>query len=69
MTFVDPKALTSTVSSKISTNMTAAEFTNAVKAFYNNVYSTGIFVTKTMYSKDGNVTTNVMNASTTVFLI
>ena len=69
MTFVDPKSFTSTVSSKISTNMSATEFTNAVRSFYNNVYSAGIVVTKTMYSKDGNVTINGMNASTIIFSI
>jgi len=49
--------------------MSATEFTNAVRSFYNNVYSAGIVVTKTMYSKDGNVTINGMNASTIIFSI
>ncbi len=36
LTFVDPKTLTNTVSGKLSTNMTAGDFYNAVRPYYNN---------------------------------
>lgn len=69
MTFVNPKTLANTVSGKLSTNMSAGDFNNAVKAYYTNVFNAWISVSKTMYSEDGNVTTNAMNASTIVFSI
>jgi hypothetical protein len=69
LTFLDPKTFTNIVSAKISTNMSAGDFTNAVKTFYNNVHSAYISVSKIMYSKDGNVTTNEMNAYTIIFSI
>jgi hypothetical protein len=69
LTFVDPKTLANTVSGKLSTNMSAGDFNNAVKDYYTNVFNAWISVSKTMYSEDGNVTTNAMNASTIVFSI
>jgi hypothetical protein len=69
LTFVDPKTLANTVSGKLSTNMSAWDFNNAVKAYYTNVFNAWITVSKTMYSEDGNVTTDNMNATTIVFSI
>jgi len=69
LTFVDPKSLTNIVSGKLSTNMSAGEFNNAVKGYYSSVFNAWITVSKTLYSEDGNVTTDAMNASTIVFSI
>lgn len=69
MTFVDPKSLTNIVSGKLSTNMSAGELNNAVKGYYSSVFNAWITVSKTLYSEDGNVTTDAMNASTIVFSI
>jgi hypothetical protein len=69
LTFVNPKTLANTVSGKLTTNMTAGDFSNAIRAYYQDTFGSWITVSKTLYSEDGNVTTNAMNASTIVFSI
>ena len=69
ITYVDPKTLTNYVSGKLNTNMSSGDFYNAVRGYYTSIFNAWITVSKSMYSADGNVTTDPMNSTTTVFSI
>ena len=67
--FIDPRTGTNYASARINTNCSAWEMNLAVREFYRRVYNAPINVIKTMFTEDGDVTTNVRNHTTAVYSI
>jgi hypothetical protein len=64
-----PTTFAPSATENININVTASDFKNAIKDYYSSNFGSDIDVTRDTYDSSGNLTTNLTNATKSIYTI